>query len=149
MPAVQDEITTVIVNTMFGQIAHLHHRRVLGKDPGTVDAYVHVLKATEHALRVAPGDNEIAKSEVEAAIAIDPEFARAHAVRALTLVNEANNFWVADQDASERLAHEAALAAIATDSRDPDPATDGVGNAGTFERAWLLRRGAGACRTHG
>ncbi|RZW03856.1 MAG: hypothetical protein EX266_11040, partial [Rhodobacteraceae bacterium] len=116
---VQDEITTVIVNTMFGQIAHLHHRRVLGKDPGTVDAYVHVLKATEHALRVAPGDNEIAKSEIAAAIAIDPEFARAHAVRALTLVNEANNFWVADQDASERLAHEAALAAIATDSRDP------------------------------
>ncbi|NNF89784.1 MAG: tetratricopeptide repeat protein [Boseongicola sp.] len=116
---VQDEITTVIVNTMFGQIAHLHHRRVLGKDPGTVDAYVHVLKATEHALRVAPGDNEIAKSEVAAAIAIDPEFARAHAVRALTLVNEANNFWVAHQDASERLAHEAALAAIATDSRDP------------------------------
>lgn len=116
---VQDEITTVIVNTMVGQIARLHHRRMIGKAPASVNAYFHVLKATEHALRVAPIDNEVAKTETDAAIAIDPGFARAHAIRALCFTNEGNNFWVADQTRSQQTAHQAALAAIAADARDP------------------------------
>ena len=116
---VQDEITTVIVNTVFGQIAQLHHRRVLGNDPDTLGAYVHALKAMEFGLRVAPEDNEVAKAEAESAIAIDPEFARAHAVRALTFINESNNFWVEDPIASQKLAFDSALAALAADNRDP------------------------------
>ena len=116
---VQDEITTVIVNTIFGQIAQLHHRRVLGNDPDTVDAYVHVLKAMELGLRIAPDDNEAAKVEAERAIAIDPGFARAHALKALTFINEANNFWIADPESSQAIAHDAALTALAADERDP------------------------------
>jgi TolB-like protein/Flp pilus assembly protein TadD len=117
--AVQDEITAVIVNTLAGQIARQHYKRVLTKRPEAVVAYDHVLKASEHALKVAPEDNSLARAEAEMAIQIDPTFARAHAILSLTHVNEGNNFWTAHPKESFGSAFEAANAAVKADERDP------------------------------
>ncbi|MDH3264149.1 MAG: winged helix-turn-helix domain-containing tetratricopeptide repeat protein [Paracoccaceae bacterium] len=117
--AVQDEITAVIVNTLAGQIARQHYLRVLAKDAGATDAYDHALKAAEHAWRVSPEDNLLAREEAAKAVAIDPRLARAHAILALSYINEGNNFWVEDPAGSFRSAHRAAADAVAADPRDP------------------------------
>lgn len=117
--AVQDEITAVIVNTLAGQIARQHYKRVLAKRPEAVVAYDHVLKASEHALKVAPEDNNLARSEAETAIRTDPTFARAHALVSLTYLNEGNNFWTAHPEEAIRRGFEAANQAVRADDRDP------------------------------
>ncbi len=116
---VQDEITAVIVNTLAGQIARQHYLRVLAEGPEATDAYDHALKAMEHAWRVTPEDNDLAREEAGKAVAIDPSLARAHAILALSHINEANNFWVADPSESFQRAHRAASDAVAADPRDP------------------------------
>lgn len=116
---VQDEITAVIVNTLAGQIARQHYHRGLGKNLESIDAYDHALRATEHALRVSPKDNQIAREAAEKAIAADPGFARAHAALANVYVNEGNNLWVADPATSFDLGLRAAETAVAADNRDP------------------------------
>jgi TolB-like protein len=117
--AVQDEITAVIVNTLAGQIARQHYLRVLAKGPEATDAYDHALKAMEHAWRVTPEDNLLAREEAAKAVAIDPKLARAHAILALSYINEGNNFWVEDPAESFQRAHRAAADAVAADPRDP------------------------------
>lgn len=116
---VQDEITSLIVNLLAGRIARQHYLRVLDKSPDAIDAYDNTLKAMEHALRVSPDDNLLARRHLERAIEIDPGFARAHAILALTYVNEGNNLWVEDPSASFEAAYSAATSAVAADSRDP------------------------------
>jgi TolB-like protein len=117
--AVQDEITAVIVNMLAGQIARQHYLRVLAKGPDAIDAYDHALKAMELALKVAHGPNAEARDEALKAIAITPGFARAHAILALTYVNEGNNLLGADPSDSFARAFRAASAAVEADARDP------------------------------
>ncbi len=116
---VQDEITSLIVNTLAGQITRQHYLRSRDSSTETVDAYEHVLRATQLALRVAPADNARARVEAQKAIAIDPKLARARAILALTYLNEANNVWVADPEASNARAYEAVARAVGDDDRDP------------------------------
>lgn len=115
---VQDEITGIIVNTLAGQIARQHYRRVAQKSGDAVAAYDHLLRASEHAIRVAPDDNRLAREEALRALAIEPGLARARSVIALTYVNEANNFWVPDQEEAMRQGFEAARAAVVADGRE-------------------------------
>ena len=117
--AVQDEIATVIVNTLAGHITRQHYKRVAGRPEEAVHAYDHLLRATEHALRVAPADNTIAREAAQRAVEIDPSFARAYAILTLTYINEGNNFWTAEPAKAVRLGYEAASKAVAIDSRDP------------------------------
>jgi len=91
----------------------------LSKVPEAVDAYDHVLRAMEHGLRIAPRDNSMAREEARKALEADPDFARAHAILALTYINEGGNFWVEDPASSFRCAYDAARAAVAADGRDP------------------------------
>lgn len=116
---VQDDITTIVVNLLAGEISRQHYRRTLHGGTEGIAAYDHVLRATELALRVAPEENALARSEALAAIEADPKFARAHAILALTLINESNNFWTPVPREGLVKAHAAALAAVAADGRDP------------------------------
>lgn len=117
--AVQDEITSVIVNTLAGQIARQHYTRIRTRSAEAVHAYDHMARAMPHALKVSPRDNAIAREEALKAIAIDPDMARAHAILSLTYTNEANNFWVEDPSASQVAAFDHAGTAVASDDRDP------------------------------
>lgn len=113
--AVQDEITFQIVNTLAGKIARQHSQRM----PAEAGAYEYVLMATEHALRIDPGENLIARKALNEALALDPQFARAHAILALTYVTEGNNFWSEDTAETLRNGYNAARTAVGIDPRDP------------------------------
>jgi TolB-like protein len=113
--AVQDEITTVIVNTLVGQITQQRYKRVVAES----GAYDHVLKATEHGLRINLNDTMMARDEALKALELDPKFARAHAILAFSFVTEGNNFWTEDPAATFRTAYDAARTAVAIDPRDP------------------------------
>lgn len=117
--AVQDEITGVIVATLAGQIAHERYRRTTSLSTDSVDAYDHVLRAIEHGFRVEPDDNVLARQSAKRAVDLDPSSARAHAIIALTHLNEGNNFWVADQPRSFDHALVSAKRAVGEDALDP------------------------------
>jgi tetratricopeptide (TPR) repeat protein len=85
----------------------------------SIAAHEHVLKATEHALRVSPDDNARAREEALAALRRDPAIVRAHGILALTYISEGSNFWVADPSPALRSACDLAGKAVAADPRDP------------------------------
>lgn len=113
--AVQDEITSLIVNTLAGTIARQHSLRM----PAEAGAYDYVLMATEHALKIDPIEVLVAREAVNKALALDPQFARAHAILALTYVTEGNNFWSDDTAETLRSGFVAARTAVGLDPRDP------------------------------
>ena len=117
--AVQDEITGVIVATLAGQIAHERYRRTTSLSSESVDAYDHVLRAIEHGFRVEPHDNVLARQSAERAVELDSSSARAHAIIALTCLNEGNNFWVADPLSRFDRALVHAKRAVGEDALDP------------------------------
>lgn len=114
----QDEISSVIVNTLAGQIARQHYKRTLEKTPDAVSAYDHVLRATELNWALDPKKNQEAIREATAALQLDPHNARAHAICAFCWLHEAGNAWSAAQAALDN-ARVHALAAVAADDRDP------------------------------
>ena len=117
--AVQDEITGMIVNTLAGQLTRRHYRRVLSRHPDAVDAYDHALRAMELILKVGQRDTLLARAEAQQAVAIDPRFARAHALIAWAHVSEGSNHWGENPTKSFQRGYEAAVAAVAADNREP------------------------------
>jgi TolB-like protein/Tfp pilus assembly protein PilF len=117
--AVQDEITGVIVNTLVGQVTRRHHKLVVSGGAEAVNAYDHALKAAELIWTFSPRDTLMARVEAEQAVAIDPEFARAHALLAMTYITEGANGWGTDAAISLDLALKHSLQAAAADDREP------------------------------
>jgi len=117
--AVQDEITAVIVNSIAGELSRQHFRRTLTRGPDAMDAYDHALRAMEFLWKVGPEENLKARKEAERAIAIAPQFARAHAMIAWTYVTDGSNSWSDDVTGSFQAAFDAAMTAVAADDRDP------------------------------
>jgi TolB-like protein/Tfp pilus assembly protein PilF len=117
--AVQDEITGVIVNTLVGQVTRRHYKRVVSGGAEAVNAYDHALKAAELTWTFSPRETLLARAEAEQAVAIDPAFARAHALLALTYITESGNGWGTDTVVSRDRALKHSLLAVAADDRDP------------------------------
>lgn len=117
--AVQDEVTGMIVNTLVGQLTHQHYRRALQELPREVDAYDHALRAMIFFHKFSPEENKRARAEVEAALSIDPEFARAHAILAWTYGVEGALRWVDDPMTSFQKSLAAATNAISINDLEP------------------------------
>lgn len=115
---VQDEIASMIVNTMSGQITRQHYKRSLSKTAETVSAYDHVLRAMELSWAINEQKNGVARREAALALDLDPQNARARAVTAWTYIAEASNAW-GDPVAAFDKAREHALAGVAADDREP------------------------------
>ena len=113
--AVQDEISTVIVNTLVGKLVANHVRLI----PAAIDAYDHALRGMVLFQRIDSGDNIKARLEAERAIAIDPEFARAHALKSWTHALDGALRWNDNQPQSFEQAHSAAIKAVALDDQEP------------------------------
>lgn len=116
---VQEEIATVIVNTLVGQISHRHSTRVRLRNTDAVSAYDHMLKAQQHIWNFSPEDIAQSRREAEAAIRLDPDYARAHAVLAWALHTQGTNGWSDDPDRPFDKALEHAKAAVAADENEP------------------------------
>ena len=112
---VQDEITGVIVNTLAGRITRQHYQRTNAQGATAFAAYDHVLRALVHFQRFVPMDNAIARTEAEAAIAIDPSNAMAHALLAWSFNIQGTLRLANDPMAAYRKGHASAARAVELD----------------------------------
>ena len=116
---VQEEIATVIVNTLVGQVSQRHYKRVQMSGADTISAYDHALKAQQHIWDFSKESAARARREAEAAIRLDPGFARAHAILGWAHHIEGSNGWGDDPDRPFDKALEHARAAVAADPNEP------------------------------
>jgi TolB-like protein/thioredoxin-like negative regulator of GroEL len=116
---VQDEISSVIANTLVGAITRQHHNRSLEKSEDAVNAYDHFLRAVDLNYRMEPAKTRTARAEAKKALACDPGFARAHALLAWTHISEASNAWTENVRKALDLAKTAALEGVAASNSEP------------------------------
>jgi len=116
--AVQDEITDAVVAAIEPQIYAAESFRAQRKPPGSLDAWGRVMRALSHFWRMTGEDNATAQALLEQAIAIDPNYAQALAVLAVSHIFGTHMGWE-DRGLAVPVAERAAMAAIRTDSEDP------------------------------
>ena len=116
--AVQDEITEAIVAAIEPQLYAAENFHAQRKPPESLDAWGLVMRALPHFWRMTAGDNAAAQALLEQAVALDPDYAQALAVLAVS-----HNFGIhmgwGDRSISVPAAERAALAAIRADGDDP------------------------------
>jgi adenylate cyclase len=118
--AIQDEMTHAIVATLPGRVEAAAHDRVKRKPTDNMAAYECVLAAKVLHHRSAREDNAEAQRLLERAIALDPNYAHAHAWRACVLGQTWVYSWCADRDATfEQVAAELEIA-LKLDDNDSD-----------------------------
>src|SRR6266481_478780 len=116
--AVQDEITEAIVAAIEPQLYAAENFRAQRKPPGSLDAWDLVMRALSHYWRVTREDNLMAQNLLEKAIAIDPNYARALALLAVSHLFGGRMGWE-DAATVRRAAERNALAAVRADGEDP------------------------------
>jgi TolB-like protein/Tfp pilus assembly protein PilF len=116
--AVQDEIAQAIVATIEPKLYSAEHIRAIRKPPENLDAWDLVMRALWHYWRVTREDNRNAQELLEKAIAIDPDYAQAHAVLAVSHTFGAHMGWE-DAATVTPIAARAAHAAVRADHEDP------------------------------
>jgi TolB-like protein/Tfp pilus assembly protein PilF len=115
--AVQDEITDAIVAAIEPQIYAAESFRTERKPPESLDAWDLVMRALSQFWRMTRADNTAAQATLARAIAIDPNYAQALAVLAVSHIFGTHMGWE-DRAISVPVAERAALAAIRADSGD-------------------------------
>jgi TolB-like protein/Tfp pilus assembly protein PilF len=116
--AVQDEITEAIVAAIEPQLYAAENFRARRKAPENLDAWELVMRAMSHFWRMTREDNMATQKLLEQAIAIDPNYAQALAVLAVSRTFGARMGWE-DTKASAEFAERAGLTAIRADGEDP------------------------------
>jgi adenylate cyclase len=118
--AIQDEMTRAIVATLPGRVEAAAHDRVKRKPTDNMAAYECVLAAKVLHHRSTREDNAEAQRLLERAIALDPNYAHAHAWRACVLGQTWVYSWCADREATfEQVAVQLEIA-LKLDDNDSD-----------------------------
>jgi adenylate cyclase len=118
--AIQDEITHAIVATLQGRVEAATHDRAKRKPTDNMIAYECVLTAKVLHHRSTRSDNEQAQRLLDRALALDPNYAHAHAWKACVLGQTWVYDWCADRDAIfQQIAAELELS-LALDDNDSD-----------------------------
>jgi adenylate cyclase len=118
--AIQDEVTRAIVATLPGRVEAATHDRAKRKPTGNMAAYECVLAAKVLHHRSIREDNVEAQRLLDRALALDPNYAHAHAWKACVLGQTWIYGWCADRDATfQRVADELEIA-LALDDNDSD-----------------------------
>lgn len=118
--AVQDELTREIVDALKIQLTGRDQSRITGGRPVDVKAYELLLRGREQASAHTYLANAAGRSLAEAAIAIDPDYAAAHALVAFTHVLDYINDWSSDPEQSLATGHALAERAVAMAPDQPD-----------------------------
>ncbi len=115
---VQDELTSTIYNTLLQKVRDSDSERALACSPHDIDAYEHLVRAWGHLMRINASDIIEARKEIDAALAIDPNSARAHMILAWSLIHSVMSGLA--ENASEVFEHaqQAARKAVALDKSD-------------------------------
>lgn len=118
--AIQDEVTASIVATLPGRIEAASRDRAARKTTGNLAAYELVLAGKLLHHRSNRADNDSALELLERAIALDPNYAHAHAWRACVLGQRWGYNWCEDRKALEPLIVAELETALALDDNDSD-----------------------------
>jgi adenylate cyclase len=118
--AIQDEMTCAIVATLPGRVEAATHDRAKRKPTDNMAAYECVLTARVLHHRSSREDNAEAQRLLDRALALDPNYAHAHAWKACVLGQTWIYEWCADRDATfQQVAAELEIA-LALDDDDSD-----------------------------
>ncbi|HEY2211897.1 MAG TPA: adenylate/guanylate cyclase domain-containing protein [Bradyrhizobium sp.] len=118
--AIQDEMTCAIVATLPGRVEAATQDRAKRKPTDNMAAYECVLTARVLHHRSIREDNAQAQRLLDRALALDPNYAHAHAWKACVLGQTWVHEWCADRDATfQQLAAELEIA-LALDDNDSD-----------------------------
>ncbi len=116
---VQDEITSLIVNVIVGEIERQHYRRSLAKNADSVNSYDHVLRALAYTWKFDLDGHNKAIVSAESALKLDAENARAHAMISWANLHFYTNALTDDPDGAAQRCIDAAKSAISADDREP------------------------------
>src|ERR1700688_3829815 len=118
--AIQDEMTRAIVATLPGRVEAATHDRAKRKPTDNMAAYECVLAAKVLHHRSMREDNAEAQRLLDRALALDPNYAHAHAWKACVLGQSWGYEWCTDRDAAlQQVAAELEIA-LALDDNDSD-----------------------------
>src|SRR5262249_24462601 len=112
--AMQDEITDAIAAAIEPQLYAAENYRSRRKAPDNLDAWDLVMRALAHWWRITPADNLSAQDLLRQAIALEPDYAQAQAVLAVSHVFGARMGWE-DVATATAIAESAANAAVRAD----------------------------------
>jgi len=115
---VQDELTNTIQNTLLQKVRESDIDSALRRAPKDMNAYDHMLRAFGLLLRFNKDDNLEAQREAQAALALDPDYARAHMTLAWAYLYTVWSAWTEDVEEAIERGHEAAQKAVAADRND-------------------------------
>ena len=117
---IQDELTQAIVATLPGRVAAATQERAERKPTANMAAYECLLTGKRLHHRSTREDNAQALDMLERAIALDPQYAHAHAWKACTLGQSRVLGFTDDPDAVLKIAADEAQMALALDDNDSD-----------------------------
>jgi adenylate cyclase len=118
--AVQDEIASAIVATLPGRLEAAQQDQLARTKPANMAAYECVLAAKVLHHKSAREDNVEAQKMIDRALALDPDYAHAHAWRGCILGQAWGYGWVKDKDAVFNEVMFELDRAIALDDNDAD-----------------------------
>lgn len=118
--AIQDEVTAAIVATLPGRLEAARHERAKRKPTGNMAAYECVLAGKVLHHRSTPDSAEHALALLDQAIALDPNYAHAHAWRACVLGQTWVNEWCEDPEATWNEVVAELETALTLDDNDSD-----------------------------
>ncbi len=118
--ALQDEVTAAIVATLPGRVEAAQQDLLGRKTPSSLAAYECVLAAKVRHHRSAYEENLEAQKLIERAIALDPDYAHAHAWRGCILGQAWVHGWLEEPEATFEIAVNELKRAQALDDNDAD-----------------------------
>lgn len=118
--AIQDEVTAAIAATLPGRVEAAQRDQLARAKPANMAAYECVLAAKVLHHRSTIADNKQAQILIERAVALDPDYAHAHAWRACILGQAWVYGWCEDKDAVWDKVAAALDRALALDDNDAD-----------------------------
>jgi adenylate cyclase len=118
--AIQDEMTRAIVATLQGRVEAARHDRAKRKPTDNMVAYECVLTAKVLHHRSTRADNAQAQQLLDRALALDPNYAHAHAWKACVLGQTWVYDWCADRDATFQQVAAELETSLALDDNDSD-----------------------------
>ena len=116
--AVQDEITREIVGSLAPEMLEAEMQRARRKDPQTLDAWEHAIRAQWHLARLTREDNAEALRLATESTRLNPGATAGLNIAAFAHIYDALYGWSTSPAQSFAAAHEAARRAVALDARD-------------------------------
>jgi adenylate cyclase len=118
--AIQDEVTSSIVATLPGRVEAAAYQLINRNPTENMAAYERVLTAKVLHHRSRMEDNLEAQRVIESALALDPNYAHAHAWRACIVGQSYVYNWCPDRDAAWQTVNDEIKIALALDDDDSD-----------------------------